>query len=211
MVCKYGNVHYLYYKNDEYRKFENVLKIQGWRRFHLEPVTTNINLIKIMKFGKKERRFWKTKFSFGLKNIPEKIQHLSFRDDYLNNEELCFITSRVRRIDRLDLDSTSVDDDGVPFLLEMEYIGELRLVNLCITDKAIDSLVQLESLRFLHLGSTKVSCDGILKLAQLNNLNKLLASPDRVEKDKLNDFLKLKPECELTINSKPYSKIDYNF
>ena len=76
-----------------------------------------------MKFSKKEKRFWKTKFSFGLNNIPEEIDHLTFRDEYLSNEELCYITSRIKRIERLDLDSTSVDDDGIPFLLEMDYIG----------------------------------------------------------------------------------------
>ena len=164
-----------------------------------------------MKFSKKEKRFWKTKFSFGLNNIPEEIEHLTFRDEYLTNEELCYITSRIKRIERLDLDSTSVDDDGIPFLLDMEYIGELRLVNLEITDKAIDTLLKLESLKFLHLGSTNVSCDGVLKLAELTNLKELFASPDKVEKDKLDEFLKRSPDCELTINSKPYSKIDYGF
>lgn len=164
-----------------------------------------------MKFGKKERRFWKTKFSFGLNNIPDEIEHLTFRDEYLTNEELCFITSRIRRIERLDLDSTSVDDYGIPCLLEMDYIGELRLVNLEITDKAIETLLMLKSLKFLHLGSTEVSCDGVLKLAELPNLKQLFASPDKVEKDKLDEFLKRKPDCELTINSKPYSKIDYGF
>ena len=124
---------------------------------------------------------------------------------------MCFITSRIKRIERLELDSTSVDDDGIPCLLEMDYIGELRLVNLEITDKAVDTLLKLQSLKLLHLGSTEVSCHGVLKLAELPNLKELFASPDKVEKDKLDEFLKLSPECELTINSKPYSKIDYGF
>ncbi|TBW27612.1 hypothetical protein [Gramella sp. KN1008] len=164
-----------------------------------------------MKFNKKEKRFWKTKFSFGLNNIPEEIEHLTFRDEYLTNEELCFITSRIKRIERLDLDSTSLDDDGIPCLLEMDYIGELRLVNLEITDKSIASLLKLPSLKLLHLGSTKVSCDGVLKLAGLPNLKELFASPEKIEKEKLDEFLKRSPDCELTINSKPYSKIDYGF
>ena len=164
-----------------------------------------------MKFGKKEKRFWKTKFSFGLNKIPDEIEHLSFRDEYLTNEELCFITSRIKRIQRLDLDSTSIDDDGIPCLSEMDYIGELRLVNLEITDKSINTLLKLKSLKLLHLGSTQVSCDGVLKLADLPNLKELFASPEKVEKDKLDVFLKRSPDCELTINSRPYSKINYGF
>ncbi len=164
-----------------------------------------------MKFHKKEKRFWKTKFSFGLNNIPEEIDHLTFRDEYLTNEELCYIASRIKRIERLDLDSTSIDDDGIPCLLEMEYLGELRLVNLDITDDAIGALTKLQSLKLLHLGSTKVSCEGVLMLAELKNLKELFASPDKVDNEKLDEFLKRKPDCELTINSKPYSKIDYGF
>ncbi|WP_081212289.1 hypothetical protein [Salegentibacter sediminis] len=164
-----------------------------------------------MKFGKEEKRFWKTKFSFGLNNIPYEVEHLSFRDEYLTNEELCFITSRIKRIERLDLDSTSIDDDGIPCLLEMDYIGELRLVNLDITDKSINTLLKLQSLKFLHLGSTQVSCDGVLKLADLPNLKELFASPEKVEKDKLDNFIKRSSDCELIINSKPYSKISYGF
>jgi hypothetical protein len=162
-----------------------------------------------MKFSKKEKRFWKTKFSFGLSKIPEEIQHLTFRDEYLTNEELCFITTRIKHIEKLDLDSTSIDDDGIPCLLELEYLGELRLVNLDITDEAVNSLCKIHSLKLLHLGSTRVSCDGIRKLAELKNLKELFASPKIVEKDTLNEFLERSPDCELTINSKPYSKIDY--
>ena len=165
-----------------------------------------------MKFTTNEKRFWKTKFSYkGLKNIPEEVEQLTFRDEYLTNKELGFITSRIKRIERLDLDSTSIDDDGIFNLSAMKYIGELRLVNLEITDNAIDNLLKLQSLKLLHLGSTKVSCDGVLRLSELRNLKELFASPTKVEKEKLDEFLRRKPDCELTINSKPYSKINYNF
>ncbi len=164
-----------------------------------------------MKFNKREKRFWKTNFSFGLDNIPQEIEHLTFRDEHLTNEELCFIASRIRRIERLDLDSTSVDDEAISCLLQMEYIGELRLVNLNITDQSIPTLLKLQSLKLLHLGSTQVSCDGILSLKELKNLKYLFASPAEIESEKLDMFLNQKPNCELTINSKPYSKIDYGF
>jgi Leucine-rich repeat (LRR) protein len=158
-----------------------------------------------MKFSKKEKRFWKTKFSFnGLKSIPEEMDHMNLKDEYFTNEELCFITSRIKHIVRLDLDSNPIDDDGIPCLLNMDYIGELRLKNLEISDESIESLSKLTSLKLLHLGSTNVTCNRIEELTNLNKLKALFISPKEVDKEKLEAFKRKMPGCSLTINSKPY-------
>ncbi|MGY5849669.1 hypothetical protein [Salegentibacter sp. F14] len=158
-----------------------------------------------MKFSKKEKRFWKTKFSFnGLKNIPEGMDHMNLKDEYFTNEELCFITNRIKRIERLDLDSNPIDDAGIPCLLNMDYIGELRLKNLEITDKSIPVLAQLQTLKLLHLGSTYISCERLEALTKLNNLKALFIAPQKLDEDKLNEFKKKMPQCALTVNSKPF-------
>jgi Leucine-rich repeat (LRR) protein len=157
-----------------------------------------------VKFNKKERRFWKTKFSFGLKNIPEYIDHLKLRDEYFTNEELCFITKRVREMEKLDLDNNKIDDEGIPCLTKIKGLKELRLKSLDLTDKCVEILCELENLELLHLGGTSVTCDGILKLSKLRKLKLLLASPEKVDEQKLDQFLTKLPECKLVINSKPY-------
>ena len=157
-----------------------------------------------MKFSKKERRFWKTKFSFGLKNIPEYIDHLKLRDEYFTNEELCFITKRVREMEKLDLDNNKIDDEGIPCLTKIKGLKELRLKSLDLTDKCVENLCELENLELLHLGGTSVTCDGILKLSKIRKLKLLLASPEKVDEQKLDQFLTKLPECKLVINSKPY-------
>jgi hypothetical protein len=158
-----------------------------------------------MKFSRNEKRFWKTKFSFnGVKKIPEKMEHLNLKDQYYTNEELCFITNRIKYIDRLDLDSNPIDDDGIPCLLELEYLGELRLKNLEISDKSINTLSKLKSLELLHLGLTNITCNRIEELTNLNKLKALFISPKEVDIEKLEAFKRKMPGCSLTINSKPY-------
>ena len=158
-----------------------------------------------MGFSTKEKRFWKTKFSFGgKKNIPSKIAHLNLRDEYLTNEELCFISERVREIKKLNIDDNSINDEGIPYLHKIIGLKELRLKSLDLTDKCVEDLCKLENLELLHLGGTSITCDGILKLTSLQNLKLLLASPKKVEKQKLDVFLEKLPNCKLVIHSKPY-------
>ncbi|MCH4823207.1 hypothetical protein ML462_08470 [Gramella lutea] len=158
-----------------------------------------------MSFSKKEKRFWKTKFSFGSKsNIPTEIEHFNLRDESFTNEELCFITSRIRRIERLDLDNNLIDDDGMPCLQNLEFIRELRLKSMNISDRAIDHLLYLKSLELLHLGSTEVTCGGVKRLSDLPNLKTLIVSPPEIDESSLDHFLKKRPDCELIVNYKPY-------
>ncbi|GAB2769454.1 hypothetical protein [Salinimicrobium soli] len=159
-----------------------------------------------MRLSKKERRFWKTKFSFkDIKSIPEEMEHLNLRDEDFGNEELCFITSRIRIIDRLDLDSNPLDDEGMECLTRLESIKELRLKSVDITDEAVKYIKQLQSLELLHLGSTGVSCEGVKNLSGLKNLKTLLVSPKEIEEEKLNYFLQQRPDCKLIVNYQEYS------
>ncbi|MUP45603.1 hypothetical protein E0K83_07560 [Gramella sp. BOM4] len=161
-----------------------------------------------MNFSKKERRFWKTKFSFGsLAKIPEKMEHLNLRDERFTNEELCFITSRIRRIERLDLDNNLIDDDGMPCLQDLEFIRELRLKSMNISDLAIDHLLHLKNLELLHLGSTMVTCAGVKRLSDLPNLKTLIVSPPEINESSLDHFLQKRPDCELIVNYKPYKSL----
>ncbi|MCM8570007.1 hypothetical protein NE848_11495 [Gramella jeungdoensis] len=158
-----------------------------------------------MKPGKKERRFWKTKFTFkNITSIPSEMDHLNLRDENFTNEELCYITSRIRRIDRLDLDNNPIDDEGLVCLENLEYIRELRLKSMNITDASVESLCEMQDLELLHLGSTKVSCEGVRKLSPLKNLKTLIVSPPEIGESSLNYFLEEVPGCELIINYKPY-------
>ncbi|TBW29286.1 hypothetical protein [Gramella sp. KN1008] len=158
-----------------------------------------------MKLSKKERRFWKTKFSFkDIESIPTEMIHLNLRDESFTNEELCFITSRIRKIERLDLDNNLIDDEGITCLKNLEYIRELRLKSMNITDASIESLCKMQGLELLHLGSTEVTCKGVSKLSTLKNLKTLIVSPPEIEESSLNYFLEEVPGCELIINYKPY-------
>src|SRR5690554_334399 len=157
---------------------------------------------------KKERRFWKYQFKVRREDYPEHIQHLNLRDEDIDNEALGYLSKRIKTVGRLDLDNCLIDDEGIPFLKEIEAIKELRLKGLNITDKAVPHLSQLTSLTLLHLNGTKISCSGVAGLTGLKQLKTLLFSPKHIEDDKLGVFLKTLPDCELIINHKIYNEMN---
>lgn len=156
-----------------------------------------------MKWSKKEKRFWKTKFSYNsTKEIPVMLDHLNLRDEYFSNEELCFITTRIKRIGRFDLDNNPIDDDGIRCLEQLEFVRELRLKSINISDDCVDVLSNLNSLELLHLGGTNITCDALAKLKKLESLQKLLISPTQIDEEKIAEFKTALPACELIVNNK---------
>ena len=104
----------------------------------------------------------------------------------------------------MDLDNNPIDDEGISCLSRLEYIRELRLKSLDISDNCAEVLSGLSSLELLHLGGTNLSCDALLKLQKLVNLKKLLISPEEINKEKIRNFHSVLPDCELIINNKVY-------
>ena len=150
---------------------------------------------------RRESYFWKSHFRIsGPQQAPEAVAHLSYRDSEFTDEELCFLCAGIKKINRLDLDNSRVGNKGVQCLTQLKDVRELRLKGLQIDDTCIPSLQQLSNLELLHLGGTKITCEGIAELATLKNLKRLLCSPALILPEKLHQFRKAVPQCELVVN-----------
>lgn len=160
-----------------------------------------------MSISRREKRFWRDHFRISTPNKAAlEIDHLNYRDTELTDEQLCFLTTRINRISRLDLDGTLVTNEGIACLIMISEIKELRLKGLAIDDKCVPRLRELKSLEILHLGSTDISCHGIASLTPLKNLRRLICSPPEILPEKLLEFQQAIPDCELLVNYKLWNK-----
>jgi hypothetical protein len=77
------------------------------------------------------------------------------------------------RIERIDLNQTSVRDRGLEKLGELTRLDYLGLHSTQVTDRGLDHLAGLTSLRELELSNTQITDKGIDRLFELQNLEKL--------------------------------------
>lgn len=162
-----------------------------------------------MNKSKKEKYFWNKYFNFPdkLENISPAIEHINLRCTEVDDEDLEFLVSRIKKIDFLDLDETAISNAGVKTLTKLISLKELRLKdNYAIDNNCIPELNTITSLELLHLGSTSITIDGILQLNALQNLKRLLFSMENTEDFdvKMLQLKSILSNCEFIINNKLY-------
>jgi hypothetical protein len=161
-----------------------------------------------MKEIRKEKAFWRKYFNYASRpeDLPPAMAHVNFRCTEVNDEAVGFLASRIKSIERLDLDESCISNNAIKQLASFQYIKELRLKdNYSITNDCIPDLAKLVSLELLHLGSTSVTIDGILKLTSLKGLRLLLfsAPPEGIPDEKIMQLKALFPTCEIVVNNQP--------
>lgn len=108
----------------------------------------------------------------------------------------------------LDLNETEITNESIKLLTRLEYVKELRAKECRHLDNdCIDDLNKLNDLVFLHVKATAITIDGLLRLNNLPELKELMFSEEDVEsiKEKMLQLKDNLPNCEFTVNSKPYS------
>jgi len=161
-----------------------------------------------MKKDKLEKEFWLKHFGIPhnqLGNIAPEVERLNFKDEEVNDDALLWITTRIKRIGQLDLDNTSITDEGIKHLASLESIKELRLKGCNITKDCLGDLNKLGTLELLHLGNTPIGLDDVPLLASLQHLSLLLVSSSEAEnviEEKVFELKFLLPECTVNVNYK---------
>jgi internalin A len=98
------------------------------------------------------------------------------------NEDLRQL-SVMRRLERLMLSATRIDDDGLDRVAEMRHLTELNLRSTNVTDAGVDKLAALSELARLDLDATAVT-DGVWQtLARMPKLNILSLCDTRTDSE----------------------------
>jgi hypothetical protein len=142
-------------------------------------------------------------------SMSEYYHHLDLRpfDDF-DDDAFAYIMEKVKGVNMLDLNETEITNESIKLLTQLEYVKELRTKECRHLDNdCIDDLNKLNNLVFLHVKATAITIDGLLRLNNLPNLKELMFSEEDVEsiKEKMLQLKDNLPNCEFTVNSKPYS------
>ncbi len=158
----------------------------------------------MLKQQKAEKEFWK---AFGIDNpeqAPSHINHVDFRYTLITDEGLALMATRIKSIEMLDLNGTAITNDGIKNLVQLDYVGELRLKE-CeqIDNGCIQYLNQIPTLKLLYLKSTPVTIEGLMEL-KLANLEQLFfSSHDKeIKEEQLAGMKENFPKAELIIDGK---------
>lgn len=161
---------------------------------------------KLLKQQKAIKEFWKSLGFEDPEQVPKKIHHMDFRYSQVTDEELALMTTRIKSIEMLDLNDTSITNEGISHLTQLEYLAELRLKE-CeqIDNDCISFLNEIPTLKFLYLKSTPVTIEGLMEL-KLPNLEHLFFSSHEKEiKEEQMQILKNNlPRAEFIIDGKPF-------
>ncbi|RKQ49508.1 hypothetical protein BXY85_0497 [Roseivirga pacifica] len=154
------------------------------------------------KMDRKEKRFWELFHGFkNEKAIPEVTDRLFYKEMELYDEHLEYISRRVKKVDRLEMNETYVTDTGLEALTKMERIKELQLKSLeGVTDAAIPVLSQIKGLELLHLGGTSVTVNGAKGLSAAANLNRLILSRGNATDAEIEALKAALPNCDVAVN-----------
>lgn len=104
---------------------------------------------------------------------------------------------RIKHLNKLHLEYTSVSDQGVSQLPEMPYLEYLNLIGTKVSDASIPKLASLKSLKSIYLWQSAVSDSGIQELKRLRPDLQVVGG---LTEDEIQDFLqagkKDSPESE---------------
>ena len=78
-------------------------------------------------------------------------------------DERMFLVGRLFRLERLDLSRTSISDDGLAYLRDMQVLEALDLRDTSVSDVGLDGLRGLPALKVVWFAGSKVSDQGIAR------------------------------------------------
>ena len=158
----------------------------------------------------KEKHFWKSWFNITSRvDIPLEIRGFKAIDDEVEDQDLLYLTSRIRTIHGIYLKFTHVTDEGVKHICTIQNLSELTLrEHKNITKKSIPYLNKLVDLEYLDILKTEIQLDDLQGLFQLQKLKELYISSENLDKEYLLEHVitikEILPNCVLYINYESY-------
>jgi len=111
--------------------------------------------------------------------------------------------SDLRKLRRLSLRSTSLEDGAIRHLSLLRNAETLHLDGNPLTDLGLAHLARLKSLRVLTLSKTKVTDDGLKTLSAMKSLREIDVRGTQVTPAGIEAFQKAHPACAVNSPPKP--------
>lgn len=158
----------------------------------------------------KEKHFWKSRFNVSiLANIPLEVNDFKAIDGEVGDQDLYYLTSRIKSIRGIYLKFTNVTDEGVKNISTIQNLKQLTLRDhKNITKESIPYLAKLVNLEYLDVLKTKIQLEDLSGLFNLQNLKELYVSSDNLNEEYLLENViamkEILPNCILYINYVTY-------
>ncbi|MFZ4056632.1 MAG: hypothetical protein ACOYKE_00775 [Ferruginibacter sp.] len=123
-----------------------------------------------------EKAFWESHFNFNgaLDQVPISMKQINFKCVNIVDNDLQILVGRIKHIEELNLESTSISNAGIEALTALQSIKTLRLKNnAALTNDCIPALNQLKEVEILEVDATHITIDGLLQLSALKNLKQV--------------------------------------
>ncbi len=133
-----------------------------------------------------------------LRQIFADTRKISLRHE-LNIRQIVGKIAELHHIEELDLSNSSVEDDDLDLICQMQSLVSLDLGNTNISSYGLEHVKNAKHLRSLNFEATAVGDSVVSKLRGLKNLRELVFPADRVSPsatDRLRAYL---PDCEVSL------------
>ncbi|MDN3607340.1 hypothetical protein [Kaistella yonginensis] len=132
-----------------------------------------------MKLKGAEKQFW---WSFrninNSKDIPEELSGYTSIESENDDLHMTFLVQRIKVIHSIYLKETSLTDEGVQWIGQIQQLQSLTLMkHPNITTKSLPHLNKLVDLEYLDLWRTNILLEDLHQLDQLKKLKELYISP----------------------------------
>ncbi|MEO0795566.1 MAG: c-type cytochrome domain-containing protein [Verrucomicrobiota bacterium] len=100
--------------------------------------------------------------------IAPYVVDLDLSQTQISGEALGQLIPNMKRLERLDLSNTAIDDASAVWLRKSppSSLQSINLYNTELTDKSIESLTRLGGLQSIYLSGTQISSEGVEQLKQ---------------------------------------------
>lgn len=119
------------------------------------------------------------------------------------NEEAGLLEPLADRIAWLDLATTSVDDDGLEVVAQMNELQRLYLQNTAVTGEGLSHLTELERLEYLNLYGAPVDDGGLVHLRAITSLRTVYLWQTNVSGEGVERLREERPEISVEFGREP--------
>lgn len=150
---------------------------------------------------KSEIEFWLELYGANPEEVPNYIDFLSLSNEEIDDQDLKWLSDRVKKIRRLDLKETDIGDQGIKYLSAINSIQQLNLKGTYVTEKAIEDLLKMRDLEYLYFNQDHpLAPKEIIQFGTLKKLVNLFFSlKEGYEVESIQVLHDLLPDCEIVI------------